>query len=80
MKVRGPVLFWKTSGIKMTGVSEMSLLNFVVLARFLALTANVWQGNDRCKRQEMTMNQSKTNFLEVGIWKGQRNDRCKGKK
>ena len=35
------------SGIKMTGVSRMSLLIFVVFARFLALTAKFWQVNDR---------------------------------
>ena len=41
--------------IKMTGVSETSLLNFVVFARFLALIAKVWQVSDRRKRQELTM-------------------------
>ena len=35
-----PALF---SGIKMTGFSDLSLLNFVVFAQFLALAAKVWQ-------------------------------------
>ena len=40
-----------------------SLLNFVVFARFLALTAKVWEGKDHWKTQELTMNQSKTTLF-----------------
>ena len=58
-----PVLLFHFSGIKMTGVSKMSLLNFVVFARFLALIGTIWQANKHRTRQysqELTMNQSKT--------------------
>ena len=42
---------------------DCELLNFVVFARFLALTAKVWQVNDHQKRQELTMNESKTTLF-----------------
>ena len=57
------------SGLKMTGVSQTSLLIFVVFARCHALTVKFWQASDHRKRQERTMNQSKTTFSEVGSWK-----------
>ena len=43
--------FCHLSGVKMTRVSKTSLLNFVVFARFLTLTAKVWQVNDHQKMQ-----------------------------
>ena len=58
------------SGIKMTGVSTMSLLIFVVFARFLTLTATFWQVNNHQKRQELTMNQSKTTLFRSRNLKG----------
>ena len=58
------------SGIKMTRVSKMSLLIFVVFARFLPLTARFWQVNDHRKMQELTMNQSKTTLFRSRNLKG----------
>ena len=61
-------LIFPQSGIKMTGASKTSLLNFVVFARFLALTAKVWQVSNHRNSQELTMNQSKTTGLsKLGI-------------
>ena len=54
----------------MTGVSKTSLLIFVVSARFLALTAKIWQVNDHRQRQELIMNQSKTTLSRSRNLKG----------
>ena len=48
----------------------LKLLIFVVIAKFLALTAKVWQVNDHRKRQELTMNQSKTALFRRRNLKG----------
>ena len=58
----------RKSGIKMSAVSKMSLLIFVVFAWFFALTAKLWQVNDHRKSPELTMNQSKTaRFRRPGL-------------
>ena len=59
-----------SSGIQMTGVSKASLLIFVVLPRFLQLTAEFWQVNDHRKRQGLPMNQSKTTLFGSRNLKG----------
>ena len=70
LKVWSWVADRQISGIKMTGVSKMWLLIFVVLARLLALTAKVWQVNDHW-RKERTDHEpvQKLHLWEVGIWK-----------
>ena len=65
--MRGSKAGKHNSGIKMIRVSNMSLLIFVVFARFLALTATFWLVNDHLIMQELTMNQSKLHIAEVGI-------------
>ena len=69
---------WGKSGLKTPPVSlwlplawvAPSLFIFVVFARFIALTAKFWQVDDHRRRQELTMNQSKTTLFRSRNLKG----------